>query len=126
MSSWTEQCVERWKGKLAVVGATKPQPGASQAPEALAPTRQPLPAPPQPVIERPALKLDNGNFVTTSTLTNRTCKWPIGDPAELDFHYCGQPSESGGSYCDAHHRKGHQLGARIPAIHWKSPLTRSR
>jgi GcrA cell cycle regulator len=119
MSSWTGERVERWKGKLELVGAR-----STKAPPAPAPL--PLSAPPRPVIERPALKLDNGKFVTTLTLTSRTCRWPIGDPSELDFHYCGQPSESGGSYCDAHEHKGNEHGPRMPAMRWKSALVRSR
>lgn len=35
-------------------------------------------------------------------LTERTCKWPIGDPATDDFWFCGLPSESGKPYCEAH------------------------
>jgi len=119
MSSWTEERVDRLKVKWGLVGrrSTKSQPAS---------TRLPLFAPSPPVIERAALKLDNGEFVTTSTLTSRSCKWPIGDPTELDFHYCGQLSEPGGSYCDVHKRKGHQSRASMRAIHWKSPLARSR
>jgi GcrA cell cycle regulator len=35
-------------------------------------------------------------------LTERTCKWPIGDPATEDFWFCGLPSAAGKPYCDAH------------------------
>ncbi len=35
-------------------------------------------------------------------LTERTCKWPIGDPATEDFWFCGHPSEPGKPYCQAH------------------------
>ena len=35
-------------------------------------------------------------------LTERTCKWPIGDPATEDFWFCGLPSQPGKPYCDAH------------------------
>jgi len=44
---------------------------------------------PQSGTEQRARKLANGKFVTTLTLTAETCKWPIGDPTEADFHYCG-------------------------------------
>ena len=59
-------------------------------------------------VEQPARTLPNGKFVTTLTLNSRTCRWPIGDPKEPSFHYCGQPPESGGRYCDSHERKSHQ------------------
>ncbi|WP_153771011.1 GcrA family cell cycle regulator [Labrenzia sp. CE80] len=38
------------------------------------------------------------------TLTERTCKWPIGDPSSDDFYFCGRSSDAGVPYC-AHHCK---------------------
>ena len=35
-------------------------------------------------------------------LTERTCKWPVGDPATEDFWFCGLPVKSGKPYCEAH------------------------
>jgi GcrA cell cycle regulator len=35
-------------------------------------------------------------------LTERTCKWPIGDPATEDFFFCGLPSTPGKPYCETH------------------------
>jgi GcrA cell cycle regulator len=35
-------------------------------------------------------------------LTERTCKWPIGDPATDDFWFCGLPAQPGKPYCEAH------------------------
>ena len=35
-------------------------------------------------------------------LTERTCKWPVGDPATPDFWFCGLPVQSGKPYCEAH------------------------
>jgi GcrA cell cycle regulator len=46
--------------------------------------------------------------ITTSTLSHRTCKWPIGDPAKVDFHYCGKLPESGQIYCGPHYDMGYQ------------------
>ena len=34
--------------------------------------------------------------------TGRTCAWPIGDPGEADFHFCGARAEPGRPYCGAH------------------------
>ena len=58
--------------------------------------------------ELPALKRADGNFVTTLTLNTRTCKWPIGDPTDRNFHYCGRRPESGRPYCDAHELRSYQ------------------
>ena len=35
-------------------------------------------------------------------LTERTCKWPIGDPATSEFWFCGHQTESGKPYCATH------------------------
>jgi GcrA cell cycle regulator len=41
-------------------------------------------------------------------LTERTCKWPIGDPATNDFYFCGLPCENGKSYCEGHAKVAYQ------------------
>lgn len=45
---------------------------------------------------------------TILTLTEQTCKWPIGDPSTEDFHFCGQRSNSGIPYCEYHSRVAYQ------------------
>ncbi|MEM6624681.1 MAG: GcrA family cell cycle regulator [Pseudomonadota bacterium] len=35
-------------------------------------------------------------------LTERTCKWPIGDPTDDDFAFCGLPAVPGKPYCEHH------------------------
>jgi GcrA cell cycle regulator len=57
-----------------------------------------------------------GKLVTTETLSGRTCKWPIGDPAEPAFHYCGHPPEAGSPYCDTHERRSYQSRGRPAPI----------
>ena len=47
-------------------------------------------------IEKMARKLD------LLELTEQTCKWPIGDPAEDGFHFCGLPALDGKPYCEHH------------------------
>ena len=47
-------------------------------------------------IQKKAKKLD------LLELTERTCKWPIGDPATEDFYFCGLGCAPGKPYCDAH------------------------
>ena len=41
--------------------------------------------------------------VSIMSLTERTCRWPLGDPQHDDFGYCGHESMPGVPYCD-HHR----------------------
>ena len=42
-------------------------------------------------------------------LTERTCKWPIGDPGHEDFHFCGHDSLEGGPYCEYHAGVAYQV-----------------
>jgi GcrA cell cycle regulator len=48
------------------------------------------------------LVLDTGDRTTVATLKNNMCRWPIGDPARDDFHFCGQGTPAGKSYCAYH------------------------
>ena len=65
-----------------------PQPSANEiSPEALAKVSE---------VEKKAKKL------TLMELTERTCKWPVGDPATEDFWFCGLPVQQGKPYCEAH------------------------
>jgi len=65
-----------------------PQPSANEiSPEALARVSE---------VEKKAKRL------TLMELTERTCKWPVGDPATDQFWFCGLPSETGKPYCEAH------------------------
>lgn len=51
------------------------------------------------------------------TLTLRSCRWPIGDPKEPDFHFCGCSSLPGRPYCAEHMAK-----AYVPIRPRKRPL----
>ncbi|NBD30666.1 MAG: GcrA cell cycle regulator [Alphaproteobacteria bacterium] len=65
-----------------------PQPSANEIdPDALAKVSE---------VEKAAKKL------SLMELTERTCKWPIGDPATEDFYFCGLPVQQGKPYCEAH------------------------
>lgn len=65
-----------------------PQPSANEiSPEALAKVSE---------VEKGAKKL------TLMELTEKTCKWPVGDPATDQFWFCGLPTQSGKPYCEAH------------------------
>ena len=35
-------------------------------------------------------------------VTDRLCQWPIGNPGEAGFYFCGQPAETNRPYCDQH------------------------
>ncbi|TYC52820.1 GcrA cell cycle regulator [Rhodobacterales bacterium] len=81
-----------------------PQP-MTQGANALKADISPVPvAKPQPVVEPVAELVPISKRATILTLTERTCKWPIGDPATEDFYFCGRQSDAGVPYC-AHHCK---------------------
>jgi GcrA cell cycle regulator len=42
------------------------------------------------------------------TLDETKCRWPIGDPGDEDFHFCGRHSEVGVPYCEHHSRIAYQ------------------
>ncbi|SDY61351.1 GcrA cell cycle regulator [Jannaschia faecimaris] len=65
-----------------------PQPSANEiSPEALAKVN---------AVEKTAKK------ISLMELTERTCKWPIGDPATEKFWFCGLTVQAGKPYCEAH------------------------
>lgn len=39
---------------------------------------------------------------TIQTLEECHCRWPIGDPQEEDFHFCGREKVAGLPYCKTH------------------------
>jgi GcrA cell cycle regulator len=69
-----------------------------------------LPEPPAPV--RDPIRLDDGTFVTPLTLGEPMCRWPIGDPTENAFHFCGHKRKPGSPYCDAHAHAAYQPARR--------------
>jgi GcrA cell cycle regulator len=56
--------------------------------------------------ERPALPalsdVELAPTATIHTLTVIACRWPIGDPQDGDFGYCGRARVGAGSYCQDH------------------------
>ena len=64
--------------------------------------------PPAPIVEEDPLVLEDGSHATVLTINDRMCRWPIGDPAENEFHFCGRKPKSGSPYCEAHARKAYQ------------------
>lgn len=73
-------------------------PEAEPAQEAVRPAIVQRPA--VPATLPPALTAD-GAPATILTLRDSMCKWPIGDPADPKFAFCGRKSECG-PYCAEH------------------------
>ncbi|MFT3690155.1 GcrA family cell cycle regulator [Paenirhodobacter sp.] len=95
-----------------------PQPAPQPRPEPPAvvqPMRRPIvpagqPLPPQPSLNEISPETlasvreveKRARKISLMELTERTCKWPIGDPATDNFYFCGLPSQPGKPYCEAH------------------------
>ncbi|MEM8838740.1 MAG: GcrA family cell cycle regulator [Pseudomonadota bacterium] len=45
---------------------------------------------------------------TIMQLSEYTCRWPIGDPMDDDFHFCGRKTEDGVPYCSYHRKVAYQ------------------
>ena len=67
-----------------------------------------LAAPEPEIVEQDPLTLEDGSYATVLTINDRMCRWPIGDPAETTFHFCGRKPKSASPYCEAHARKAYQ------------------
>lgn len=52
--------------------------------------------------------LEPSQRATVLTLTEHTCKWPIGDPGRPGFHFCGRGADNGSPYCTEHARLAYQ------------------
>jgi len=64
---------------------------------------------PEPVIiEEPEPEPEPGEWTTVLTLRERMCKWPIGNPGDANFRFCGRKAGEGASYCVEHSRKAYQ------------------
>lgn len=120
--SWTEEKVEQLKklwaeglttgeigrvldmSKNAVVGKahrlgleSRPSPikrdESSQARKDAVAAKKPVPAKNTKTTEE---------MVTLTDLTLHSCRWPIGDPKDKDFHFCGKEAILGKPYCAEH------------------------
>ena len=86
---------------------TLPAPAARRTPPAIRDATQPR-APGAPTPEEEAARATLAEIekfakrVNLLELTERTCKWPIGDPTEEDFAFCGLSCVPGKPYCQHH------------------------
>ncbi|WAP66985.1 GcrA family cell cycle regulator [Jiella pelagia] len=55
-----------------------------------------------PIVRKGAEVVPMTRKLSLVQLTERTCKWPIGDPLSPDFHFCGDHSGDGTPYCSFH------------------------
>ena len=97
-------------GKVHRLGlAGRAGPARTERPRSMSPRSVVRIAVPEPeIIEEDPVVLEDGRFATVLTINDRMCRWPIGDPAESEFHFCGRKPKTGSPYCEAHARKAYQ------------------
>ena len=59
-----------------------------------------------PPVEEMVIPLNERKYI--QTLTEGCCRWPIGDPQQADFHFCGKSKIPGLPYCEVHARRAFQ------------------
>lgn len=67
--------------------------------EAQPKAERPAPAAPAP---RPAVRRQAPALRRAGSGKGPNCLWPIGDPGDPDFHFCGAPAVAGKPYCAEH------------------------
>ena len=86
---------QRYRPKIRLQ-PTEPEPGVGHGKSA---RKKPAPPPPPAELRAPA---PESIWITIKDLNFWTCRFPKGDPADLDtFRYCGLPS-LGRAYCPHH------------------------
>ena len=59
-----------------------------------------------PAVEELVIPMAERKYI--QTLTDCSCRWPIGDPQMADFHFCGKNKVAGLPYCEFHARRAFQ------------------
>ena len=71
--------------------------------------------PADPVVIHEDIYVAPENRKGVLALTEADCKWPIGDPREADFHFCGGPRVPGLPYCEGHCKRAYQTVQEVDA-----------
>jgi len=103
-------------GRGAPTRVTRRRPSTPRAPRAQ--TSNPAPrretaskkaaVAPAPEPEELELLSDPSTQANLLELNEQTCKWPIGDPGDENFHFCGRRTAPGLPYCAGHAKMAYQ------------------
>lgn len=71
-----------------------------------------------PRLVKPQVKLPEfkGKGIKLIDLDARMCRWPVGDPKEENFNFCGCDAIAGLPYCDEHCRVAYQVPTRTRTL----------
>ncbi len=53
-------------------------------------------------VPEPKIQVKPSGKTMLTDLDNHTCRWPIGDPKDENFHFCGRKVKIGQTYCEEH------------------------
>ncbi|MGA8076046.1 MAG: GcrA family cell cycle regulator [Xanthobacteraceae bacterium] len=62
-----------------------------------------------------AMPIDTTQHCALIALAQGKCRWPIGDPCQADFVFCGSDAVTGFSYCPGHARMAYRMAGRRSA-----------
>lgn len=65
------------------------------------------------VVKKTETKSAHAGNVKLTELDSHTCRWPIGDPRDDDFCFCGKRVRTGQTYCDEHSAMAYVKANRI-------------
>ena len=60
-----------------------------------------------PIIDEPM------NPTSFQNIKDGLCRWPLGEPEEIDFMFCGRKTNEGFVYCQAHHKQAYQPLSKV-------------
>ncbi len=86
-------------GRAGTTSAAPPRTAGNNALKPLASVK------PEPIVEPVAIHIADipvGERVTILMLSDKTCRWPIGDPGSEEFCFCGKAPKDGAPYCAGH------------------------
>ena len=86
--------------------STKPRrPKKSRAAKAVAVRERPVRSKIKARIETDFALPETGAFGSeaVAALNASSCRWPVGDPRQPNFRFCGAEKTAGSSYCSHHH-----------------------
>ena len=60
-----------------------------------------------PVINEPMNPTDFEN------IKDGLCRWPLGEPEEIEFKFCGRNTQEGFVYCQSHYKQAYQPLSKV-------------
>lgn len=80
------------------------------------PVKQPAAAAPEKKIHKIQDHEHRRTGLKLNDLNSRMCHWPLGDPQDADFCFCGDGAVVGLPYCPDHARAAYQVASRARTL----------